>query len=256
MKKFVFITLIIIFFGTTFWENMYDSWIFWKTEPQSGKVKILNQNVDLNATMNASNDLDNIKAEFCNPTEQTINTITDSLTLKMKPWQRKKICTVFFNISDKPINILFWFSEWTLDINGDHVCDGNMANNKFSKSILQKSPTEITIPAQWNVIKMFYYLAPKTSSWDIYGCLAYKINKSRELKEGDIFLIVVRKIRYLHMIITWNKYNFWWLYDIQDIYEANKNNILSLLVLIIWLWLIVTIFTTIKSKENHNHKKK
>jgi len=251
MRKYLLVLFAIGFFAVSFWENLNDSWVVPENFIQSGQTKIITQ--DLNT--DAAQELQNIKAVFCDPLGR--QETTDRLTFEMRPWQRKEICMAFFNIWDKPISLLFWFSEGQINKNGDQVCDGDMTNkNNFSKFILQNPTTEIIVPAQGNVIKRVYYFAPKNSSWEVFGCLAYKLNRPEEIEKGKMFLLVLRKVRYIDINVTWNVYNYWWRDDIKSVYTNNSVNVMRAIVAIIALRIIITIFSISKKKNGKGYKKK
>ncbi|MEI8008526.1 MAG: hypothetical protein WCI00_03775 [bacterium] len=66
--------------------------------------------------------------------------------------------------------------------------------NDFSKHIIHNTLTGITISASGTVIEKFTYLAPRSASGNIFGCFGYQINQPETIKEGNMFLIVPRKV--------------------------------------------------------------
>jgi hypothetical protein len=174
----------------------------------------------------------------------------------MRPGQRKEICVAFANQWDKPINVVFWFSEGTNTKEWGPVCQGDMSKgNNFSKYILHNEITWATIPATGILIQRFVYVAPKNASWNIFGCFGYQMGKQEKIKEGNMFLIVPRKVGYISINITGSVYQFWRRDGIKDVYTLNKTSILKAIAAILGLWIIVTIIQISSKKEKH-HKKK
>lgn len=251
MKKYVFIVILVISCGISFGENIDNSWITSENIIQSEETKTVTQNLDLAEMTNTS--LDNIHARFCSSSEDTLKTWLD---LQIRPWQRKEICVVFFNRWDKPIDISFWFAEWSVNKDGSPVCDWDITNsNDFSKFITHNQETGFTLPAQKSIIKKIIYAAPKYVSGNILWCLAYKLSKEEKVNMG-VFLMTTRKVGYMTIAVTWSVYNFWRRDDIKDVYIANRTGILKIIIGVLAVWIIVTIIQPTKKKEKSHHKKK
>lgn len=245
MKKCFLLVLLIGIFGISFAQDTGNSWSDEENYVRPGETKIITQ--DLNSDNIA--ELQKVQARFCNDKKAT-----KDLKLRMRPWQREDICVVLANQSDKPTSVLFWFSKGILK-NWAPICDADMtAQNEFAKYILWNTTTWIMIPASGSIIQTFTYVAPTTASWDMLGCIGYKINKQEQIEPGKMFLIVPRKVGYIYLNITWSVYQFWRRDDMKYGVAANKSGILKIITAIIAVWLAVTIFQTTKKKEKH-HKK-
>ena len=252
MGKYVFLLVSIIAWGISFWANINNVSIPAENHTQSGQTKTIIQDINLSTTINA--DLKIIHAWFCNSSKT--NDVPRTLTLQMRPWQRREICIAFFNQWDKSTKIVFWFSKGNIDKDWIPKCDADMSTqNEFSRRILNDQTTKIMIPAQGNIIKKVTYLASKSASGNLLGCLGYKLDKEESIEPGNIFLITARKVGYIYVNISWSVYNFWRRDDIKGIYIYNRSSILKIIIGILAIGIIISIFKTDKKKENH-HKKK
>ena len=247
MKKYFLIVLCILFFGISFGQDSNISWNVTDNMVTPGETKKITQ--DLGS--DNMTDLQKIQSRFCNDEK-----ITKDLKLFVRPWQRKEICIAFANQSDKPISLLFWFSEGTFTKEWGPVCKSDIEQNNFSKHIKNSTITWITIAASGTNIQKFTYVASKNASWNIFGCFGYQIAQQEKIKEGNMFLIVPRKVGYISINIIWSVYRFWRRDDIKDVYTLHKSSILKGIVAILALWIIVSIFQTAKKKEKKHHKKK
>lgn len=247
MKKYFWMFLIIAFFGFSFAQETTTSWVVPENVVTPGETKIITQ--DLNS--DNMTELQSTQARFCNDNE-----VTKFVALDIRPWQRKEICVVLGNISDKPVNVLLWFSAGTLNKDKSPVCDGDESNkNSFAKQILPSITTGITIPASGSIIQKFWYVAPKTASGTVLGCFGFKINKQEQIQPGKMFLIVPRKVGYIYMNVTGSVYNFGRRDDIKNTYTTNKQGILKVIIGVLAIWLILTVVQTGKKKEKNNKKK-
>ena len=127
MKKYILLIFLVSILGYVLWENTPIS----ENIVQSWSNRTMSQNLNITAP----EDLKNIKAQFCNQEMRS-----KSLSLEMRPWQRKNICIVLFNTSDKPISLIFWFSSWKYNKDNVPICDGDIGmTNTFSKHILNNT---------------------------------------------------------------------------------------------------------------------
>lgn len=247
MKKYILTLVFVGFFGMSFAQETNISWNVIENTVTPGETKIITQDLGSENMIY----LEKIQSKFCNDEK-----LTKDLKLSMRPGQRKEICVAFANTSDEPINIVFWFSEGTFTKEWGPVCQGDMStSNSFSKYILHNETTWARIPATGTMMQKFTYMAPKNASWNLFGCFGYQIGKQEKIKEGNMFLIVPRKVGYISINITWSVYNFWRRDDIKDIYTLNSSSILKTIIAILGLWIIITIIQ-ISTKKEKPHKKK
>lgn len=247
MKKYILTILLLAFFGMSFAQETNTSWSIIDNIVTPWETKTIVQDLGSENMI----ELDKIQSRFCNDDK-----VTKDLKVSMRPGQRKEICVAFANQSDSPINILFWFSEGTFTQEWGPVCQADTnKENGFAKYISQNELTWTTIPASGMVIQRFTYIAPKNASWDIFGCFGYQMGKQEKIKEGNMFLIVPRKVGYIYINLTWSVYNFWRRDDTKDIYTRNSSSILKGIIAILGLWIIITIIQISSKKEKINKKK-
>lgn len=251
MKKIFLLFFMIFFLGMVRWENTFISWTTQENIVHPWETKIINQSLDKIATT----DLKNIRLVFCNASDQKKR--KKELILDMRPWQRKEICVMFSNISDKPIGLIFWFAKWWINDNWGITCDEDITNtNDFSKQILYNTLTGIVVPASWSIIKNFSYKSPKDASWQTLGCAVYKLDKEEKIEFWKMFLLIVRNISYIYINNTWNVYNFWRWDDIKDVYTMKKDIILKIIIGILAILIIMTILQKEEKKKPKRPKKK
>lgn len=239
MKKYLLIVSVIGCFGVSLAQTN-TSWTVANNIVTPGETKTVVQDL---GSDNMS-DLQDIQSRFCND-----NQVTKDLKLTMRPWQRKEICVIFSNPSTTPKDILFWFSEWILK-DWAPICQADMTpKNTFSKQIKNNSVTGMTLPASWTIIQRFTYIAPKDTTWSVFWCFGYQMSKSESIKEGNMFLIVPRKVGYIYVNITWNAYHFGRRDDIKYTITDNKQTILKIIIAILAVRLVMTIVKTSKKKE-------
>ena len=248
MKKYFLAILCVGFFGMSFAQDTNISWNVAQNIVKPGEIKIITQDL----WSDNMTDLQNIQSRFCDD-----NKVTKDLKMVIRPWQRKEICIAFANKSDKSVDISFWFSEGIFGEKWPTCLLDMSTTNDFSKHIIHNTLTGITIPASGTVIEKFTYLAPRSASGNIFGCFGYQINQPETIKEGNMFLIVPRKVWYIYINILWSVYNFWRRDDMKDVYVSNKAMILKVLIGILAVWLIISIAQTSKKnkKEQTNTKK-
>ena len=249
MKKYFLAILCVGFFGISLAQEANISWnIAQNVVTTPGKTKIITQDLGSDSMTK----LQNIQSRFCNDDK-----ITKDLKMVVRPWQRKEICIAFANQSDKPANISFWFTEWTFGEKWP-VCQLDMStSNSFAKHIINNTRTWITLPASGAIIEKFTYLVPRAASGNMFGCFGYQINQQETIKDGNMFLIVPRKVWYIYINITWSVYNFWRRDNMKDVYAGNKAIILKILIGILAIWLIISIIqTSIKDGKEQANKKK
>ncbi len=248
MKKYGRFILIISFCGISLANNTEK---IEETNTKSVPTQTIIQNI--NPISDSTKDLNDIQLSFCNDTVSKVT--TPALSLNMRPWQKKEICMVLSNNWDKTLNILLWFSYWTLNKDGTIMCDADMSNNNtFSKYITQNSTTWIIVAAHKNVIKKVNYVASKYKSGIMFWCAAYKINKKESIETGKMFLIIVRKSAPISINIRWPIYQFWRRDDLKN--DTIKNpSILKIIISILGILLIINIFNTTKKCNVQNKKK-
>lgn len=247
MKKYFWIILLISFFGFSFAQETNNSWTTIENYLIPGEMKVINQDFNTDNMV----DIQNIQARFCNDDK-----LTKDVKLDMRPWQREEICVILINQWTKPMPLLFWFTEGTIDDNWIPHCQSDMTNkNEFSKKILQNSITWIIIPASWNIVQKFTYISSKSASWNMLGCFGYKIDKEVVKDTGALFLITPRKVGYIYVHMTWSVYQFWRIDSIKDTYINNKSIILKIIIAILSIRIVITLFQTGKKKEKHHTKK-
>ena len=249
MKKYGRSILIISFCGISLANNTEK---IEETHAKSVPTQTIIQNI--NPISDTTKDLNDIQLSFCNDNDAKVT--TPALSLYMRPWQKKEICTVLSNNWDKTLNIFLWFSYWTLNKDGTIVCDSDMTNNNmFSKFITQSPTTWIIVAAHKNVIKRVNYIASKYKSGIIFWCAAYKINKKESIETGKMFLIIVRKSAPISINIRWPIYQFWRRDDLKN--DTIKNpSILKIIISILGILLIINIFNTTKKCNVQNKKKR
>jgi len=246
MKKFFLCMMGIFLVGIVFAEETGSLWDTAQNYLEPGQTKTIVQ--DLHS--DNMNDIQSVRSLFCND-----NKTTRDVELTMRPWQRKEICMILLNSSNTPIPILFWFTEAILDKDWVPNCQGENTWNMFDKSIKNNILSWITIPASWTIIQRFTYVADKLSSGDIYGCFWFSINKKETLKDGNMFLIIPRKVSYIKVKIRWDVYNFGWLDDMKDVYNINKNSIFTVIAIVLGILIIITIFQKDSKKDKHRKNK-
>lgn len=247
MKKYMWMFLLFCLFGLSFAQDNGASSVSKDNYIDTpGEIKNITQ------TLASDNgvEIQQIQFRFCND-----NKLTKDLELNMRPWQKKQICIAINNQSPKQIPLRFWFSEWIINSTNDLVCGSDKTENKFSRQIAIHQTTGIMLPASGNLIEMFTYIAPKNVSWNTIGCFGYEIDRQEAIKDGNMFLIIPRKVWYIHINITWSVYNFWWLDDIKDTYTKNKNIIFTIIAVILGIWILITIFQKDTKKDKHISKK-
>lgn len=253
MKKYFLVILFVGFLSITYAQETNNSWDVADNMVKPGETKIITQDL----AVDNINALKYIQSKFCNDEE-----FTRDLKISMRPGQRKEICVAFANQSDKPISIIYWFSEWILTKEWAPMCQADMSKeNAFSENILRNNKTTgATIPGSGILIQKFTYVVPKNVSWDILGCFGYKATDPGQIKEGNMFLIVPRRVGYIWINITWGVYNFWRRDETKNIYTSNKSSILKVVAGILGIWIIISIIQATKKKEKHtkekHHKKK
>jgi len=218
---------------------------------EPGMTKVVNQELGSDSTA----DLNNVKIRFCNEIKKNI--YTDDLSLDIRPWQKKEICMVLSNKWNIALNVLVGFAEAKVDEKWRISCGNDISyDNPFSKYIMEGPTTWIVVPASGNVIQRVRYVAPKTASGDVFGCVVYKINQEERIATGQMFLVVVRKIAPIYINITWSVYTLWRRDDIKYIYTDNKQTILKILIAILAIRLFVTIMKTGNKKDKKHTKKR
>lgn len=231
MKKYIWIFVLFCSISNVFAQQ---SSISWKNIDNNTITKSVTQDLySDNIT-----DLNNIQSMFCNDSK-----ITKDLTIDLRPWQRKNICIVFINKSNISIPLSFWFSDTIVNNEGLLTCD--VTKNTFSKSIKNNIITWIIIPVSWTIIQNFTYISSKNTSWNINGCFGYQIDKQEKIKDGNMFLIIPRKVWFIYINITWSVYNFWRRDDIKE----SKNTIFKFIAGVLSVWIIITIFQKDKKKD-------
>lgn len=232
MKK-LFLLVIVCIWGIGISVAQNTSWVTAQNYLHPGEEKTIIQDLHSENT----NDLENIQSVFCND-----NTITRDLKLKIRPWEKKEICIAFANLSWKPISIVFWFSEGSIDKSGSPSCKENMTGNLFSKHIKDNIFEWITIPVSGTLTQKFLYVAPKNISGEMFWCFGYKIDKEEKIKNWNMFLIVPRKVWYIQIDITWDVYNFGRRDDTKKIYIQYERKIFTVIAIIFGIWIIISIF--------------
>ncbi len=247
MKKYFWIILCVGFFSSVFGQGISISWTGVETQINSWETKkIITQDLGSDNIY----DLQKTQARFCND-----HKATKDLNLFARPWQRKEICVVFINQSSTPKNIIFWFSEGVKISDWAPSCQADSTyKNIFSKYIKNSTITWVIIPASGTSVQKFTYVVPKNATGNMFGCFGYQMNQKETIKEGNMFLIVPRKVGYISIVVTWSVYQFWRRDDTKEIYTTNKTGILKTLVVIISLTLIRTLFGG--KKKTKIHKKK
>jgi len=244
MKKCMFFVISLLSIGVSLWQT--DMLWIKQNNLEPGQIKSINQ--DLHS--DNMTDLGNLQSTFCNE-----NKATRDLTLNLRPWQRNEICIAFTNTSKIAIPISFGFAEGSVSNDWVPKCQLTTTGNIFAKSIKGTISTGINIPANGSITQRFTYVANKNSSGGIFGCFGYEINKQETLKEGNLFLIIPRKVWYIQVNITWSVYNFWRLDDMKDTYTEKRNTIYSIIAAILALWILITIFQKDPKKEKYPSKK-
>ena len=246
MKKYIWTLVLVGCIGVSFAQNTNISWTKTENFVQPGQNKVVTQ--DLGS--DNMTDLQSIQSRFCND-----DVVTKDLNISLRPGQRKDVCIVFSNPSSEPKNITFWFSEGALK-DWAPICQADMTTgNKFAKYILNNTATGITLPVSGSVIQKFTFVAPKSASWTIFGCFGYQMGQQEKIKEGNMFLIVPRKVWYIYVNITGNVYNFGRRDGMKNSYSTNKSTILKVIIAILAIWLVVTIVKTDKKSERKQSKK-
>lgn len=213
-------------------------------EVRPGEVKTVIQ--DLSSDNLA--DLQSIQSRFCNDPKN----MTRDLSLDIRPGQTKDICIAFHNTSNEPVQLIRWFSEATNNDVGVLVCGWDISNtNNFSKNITPHPTTGIIIPAQNTITQRFRYTSSQQASGIIAGCFGYQLAQTEEIKPGEMFIVVPRKVGYISMQVTWEVYTLGRRDKIQYMYTDNQKWILQIIVAILACWLLITVVKTI-----HHYQKK
>lgn len=247
MKNFFWAIIIVFLFSMGFAQETKNIDSDAKNYLKPWEVKTIIQDINTDSM----DELQIVQARFCNN-----NNLTKDLQLEMRPWERKEICIILSNPSNESIDLLWWFSKGILNNEWTPTCQDNMTGNEFSKQIIPNIKTGVTIPASGNVVKIFKYISSKNLTWNTFWCFGFKINKEEKIKNGEMFLIVPRKVGYIYVNMTWSVYNFWRRDDIKDVYTTNKQIVLKILIAILAVRLVYTIVQTGKKKEKHPVKKK
>lgn len=243
MKKYIWTILLVGCIGVSFAQN---TWTKPDNFVQPGEKKVVTQDL---GSENMS-DLQAIQSRFCND-----DVVTKDLNVSLRPWQRKDICVVFSNQSSEPKDITFWFSEGVLK-DWAPICQSDMTTgNTFAKYIVNDTTTGITLPVSGSIVQKFTFVAPKNASWNVFWCFWYQMSQQEKIKEGNMFLIVPRKVGYMYVNITWDAYNFGRRDDMKYSYTTNKSMILKVIIAILAVWLVVTIVKTDKKPEGKHTKK-
>jgi hypothetical protein len=197
--------------------------------------------------------LQNVGVRFCDQW-MTEKTVTSDFLRFIRPGQSKEICIWFFNSSDKPINIVAWFSEASLSW-WKFVCESEFVKkndflNRFRQDWVWKI---ITVSPKSNIIKKAYFYSDSLWSGDEYWCLVYKIAENDSAPRWTIFNVIMRQAISMKFTITWDVYNLQWWDDIKYDVKNNINDIMKIVIVIIVFLLWVEIVKMARSKKKSKH---
>lgn len=247
MKKYVGVFLVIMIFGTALWTTLP---IQNNPDTKTVSTKIIHEDLAPDAWAN----INNIRLRFCNQLEDK-NILTTELVAQTRPWQRQEICMVIGNSSDKDENISLGFVQGKIDDQWSMSCDNNTQDNSFAKAIAYKPITGITIPASGSIIQKVTYKASKNMSGEILGCVTYKSNDTPSTTASEnMFIVVVRKIAPIYINITGDRYYFWWIDNIKDMYTHHKVLILRSIIGLLSLWILITLIQMVLPKKSSTKK--
>lgn len=217
---------------------------------EPGQVKTVIQDISSDNLQS----LQNIQARFCNDEKN----LTRDITLEMRPGQRKEICIVVNNLSQESVWLVWWFTQANKNDVDVLVCGWDMSTtNDFAKAISPRPTSEITIPAGGSTIHRFIYTAPHNATGDQAGCFGYQMQQQEEREPGAMFAVIPRKVGYINIHISGERYPFWRVNNLATLYTNHKQIILKTIIAILSVWLFITIIKTIKqsTKDKKSPKK-
>ncbi len=202
------------------------------------------------------NNINNIWLRFCNDGIEN-DKLTTTLDMKMQPWGRSDICTIFVNRSaDVNTKIIVWFTSGTVEKDGTTTCGENWSTSVFYHLIKGDDNKSFVLSGKEQSIKKFKIVLPTTATGTIQGCLSFYLPDNYSKGTWDIFGIMVRKVAPIGITVTWAVYNLWRRDDYKELYTANKSSFLKFIIAILGIWLIVTVIQTSKKKDHDPVKEK
>ena len=191
----------------------------------------------------------NIGVRFCD-NGMSEEKVTKDFFRLIRPGWSKEICIWFFNVSDKPINIIVWFAEgifsWWKMFCGEKFIEKNDFLDRFRQDWVWKT---ISLTAKSNVVKKANFYSNSSWTGDYYWCLAYKIAENDKIATWAMFRVVVRNASPMQFTITWDAYNLQWWDDIKYDVKNNINSIMKLVIAIIIFLLAVEIVKVARKKK-------
>ncbi len=146
-------------------------------------------------------DMNNVWFRFCN--DGTGNDqLKSNITLSLDWGARKNICLYFFNVWDKTVDFVYWFSEGKIGKYGEEMCEADMTTgNKFSKLIPFTHERRISVKGHTYQTIDEEIRIPLWMSGVVYWCIAYKLEDPEYKGMGWMFDLVVRRTAHINLFV-------------------------------------------------------
>lgn len=194
-------------FLVLFWLCLY-LWVFSFAQQDNETViswmdvwsKTLEVDMATEETQKSINDINQIKAFFCNWDD-----ITDSIFLSVVPGEEKDLCVRFENNNDEQVFFISDFFETSMTASGYPVCNSGNPINLFTKSISNDWWNTTKVPAKSYVQKDIKLKFPIWYSWLYHFCHYYKVDSSKSTI--PMFNIVVHKQSFMDIFVNTSNVN-------------------------------------------------
>lgn len=143
-------------------------------------------------------DVQNVNFRFCDDTEGN-DFMQGKKNFMLNPGEPMDLCLIFWSNADKPVQIIYGFTEGVIDPSGIQMCRSDKsATNGFSKYMTSKEPRSFILKKGENKTVHETVTLPLGMSGLQYGCIAYSLATAEwntlEANNWGIFGIVVNKV--------------------------------------------------------------
>ena len=147
----------------------------------------------------AKADIQDVNFRFCDDTEGK-DFMNGKKNFMLTPGEPMDLCIIFWSNFDKPIQIVYGFTEGLIDkISGLQVCRSDKSDsNGFSKYMISKEPRTFILQKGENKTVHETVTLPLGMSGIQYGCLAYSLataeGNTQATDMWGIFQLIVNKV--------------------------------------------------------------
>jgi len=148
-------------------------------------------------------DMNSVWFRFCND-GMSGDQLKSDMVLSVEPWQDKNLCLYFFNVGDKAVDFVYWYSEGKIWKYWEKMCEADMTTgNNFSKLIPLANERRVKVSGKSYKTVNEMAKIPLGMSGVIYGCIAYKLEVPEYRGMWWVFDLVVRRTAHIDFFVWW-----------------------------------------------------